>query len=270
MLKIAIAGAAGRMGKSLVKAIMEGGPDLQLSAATVEPGDPALGLDVGLLAAGRAAGVLAADSLARCESGFEVLIDFTSPSSLAAHAAFCSERGSALVVGTTGLGAEHEKLLAACAKSIAVLHSPNMSVGVNLSLKLLRQAAAALGDDFDVEIMEAHHRHKKDAPSGTALAMGQAVAESLGRELDRCAVYGRQGIGDERSREAIGFATLRGGDIVGEHTAIFAGPGERLEISHKAGSRMTFAYGALRAARWVAGRAPGLYSMTDVIDATSA
>ena len=270
MLKIAIAGAAGRMGKSLIRAVMEAGPDICLGAATVEAGDPALGQDAGLLATGLAAGVAMVDSLAQCEADFDVVIDFTSPAALAGHAAFCSEHSRALVVGTTGLEPEHTDLLSAAAEHIAVLHSPNMSVGVNLSLDLLRQAAAVLGDDFDVEIVEAHHRHKKDAPSGTALAMGKAIAETLGRDLESCAVYGRQGASEERSRDTIGFATLRAGDIVGEHTVIFAGPGERLEISHKAGSRMTFAHGAVRAARWVAGRAPGLYSMRDVLGGDSA
>ena len=265
MLKIAIAGAAGRMGKTLVKAVMEAGPDVSLSAATVEAGDPSLGLDVGLLATGREAGVKAADSLARCEADFDVLIDFTSPAALAGHADYCREHRRSLVAGATGLGPEHHALLAAAAEHVAVLHSPNMSVGVNLSLDLLRQAAATLGDSFDIEIVEAHHRHKKDAPSGTALAMGRAVAESLGRDLDACAVYGRQGIGDERNRETIGFATLRGGDIVGEHSVIFAGPGERLEITHKATNRMTFAQGALRAARWLAAKPPALYTMSDVL-----
>ena len=265
MLKIAITGAAGRMGRNLVRAVMEGGPGIRLSAATVEAGDAAFGMDAGLLAAGREAGVVVVDSLAQCEAEFDVLIDFTSPSALGGHADYCREHGRSLVVGTTGLGGEHHALLAAVAEHIAVLHSPNMSVGVNLSLALLRQAAAALGDDFDVEIVEAHHRHKKDAPSGTALAMGRAVAESLGRELDDCAIYGREGIGEERNRETIGFATVRGGDIVGEHTVVFAGPGERLEISHKASSRMTFAQGAIRAARWIADKPPALYTMTDVL-----
>ncbi len=265
MLKIAIAGAAGRMGKNLVKSVMEADTDVRLSVATVEAGDPSLGLDVGLLAAGREAGVKAVDSLAGCEADFDVLIDFTSPSALPGHIGFCREHGRSLVTGTTGLGPEHHTLLACAAEHIAVLHSPNMSVGVNLSLDLLRRAAAALGDNFDVEIVEAHHRHKKDAPSGTALAMGRAVAESLGRELDDCAVYGRQGISDERDRETIGFATVRGGDIVGEHSVIFAGPGERLEITHKAGSRMTFANGAVRAARWIADQPPALYTMSDVL-----
>lgn len=267
MLRIAITGAAGRMGKSLVKAVMEDGSDIRLGAATVESGDPALGLDAGLLAAGVAAGVATMDSLERCSEDFDVLIDFTSPPALAGHLAICREYSRALVVGTTGLQAEHVSQLEAAAESIAVLHSPNMSVGVNLSLSLLRQAAAVLGEEFDVEIVEAHHRHKKDAPSGTALAMGEAVAETLGRELDDCAVYGRHGATQERDRKTIGFATVRGGDIAGDHTVIFAGQGERLEISHKAGSRMTFARGALRAARWIAERPPGLYSMGDVLGA---
>ncbi len=265
MLKIAVAGAAGRMGRRLVEAVMEAGPDIRLAAATVKPGADSLGMDVGLLAKGRAAGVAAAASLAQCEHPFDVLIDFTSPAALAAHGEFCAEHGRALVVGTTGLSAEDLALLAACAERIAVLHSPNMSVGVNLSLRLLGQAAAALGDDFDVEIVEAHHRHKKDAPSGTALAMGRSVAAALGRDLDDRAVHDRTGIGPGRRRGEIGFAVVRGGDIVGEHTTIFAGLGERLEITHKASSRMTFARGALRAARWIANRPPGLYSMADVL-----
>ena len=265
MLNIAIAGAAGRMGRNLVTAVIEGGPEIRLSAATVEAGDPALGTDVGLLAAGSETGVRAAESLAKCGADFDVLIDFTSPAALAGHADHCREHGRALVVGTTGLGPEHQALLATNAEHIAVLHAPNMSVGVNLSLDLLKQAAATLGEDFDIEIVEAHHRHKKDAPSGTALAMGHAIADSLDRDLDTCAIYGREGIGPERSRQTIGFATVRGGDIVGEHSVIFAGPGERLEITHKATSRMTFAQGAIRAARWLANKPPALYTMTDVL-----
>jgi len=265
MLRVAITGAAGRMGRSLVGAVLASGSGVRLGAATVEAGDPALGADAGLLVAGRPVGVPMVESLGHCPGGFDALIDFTSPAALAGHAAHCREHGKALVVGTTGLGPEHQRLLAACAEAAPVLHSPNMSLGVNLSLALLRQAATALGDGFDVEIVEVHHRHKKDAPSGTALAMGRAVAESLGRELDDCAVYGREGIGGERDRKTIGFATVRGGDIVGEHTVIFAGPGERLEITHKAGGRMTFAHGALRAARWLAGKPPGLYTLSDVL-----
>ena len=269
MLRIAIAGAAGRMGQSLIEAVLAAGPEVCLTAATAEAGDPALGMDAGVLATGRAAGVNLVDSLGRSPESFDVLIDFTSPTALAEHAAHCREHGRALVVGTTGLGPEHRHLLATCAESAPVLHSPNMSLGVNLSLSLLSQAAAALGDSFDVEIVEAHHRHKKDAPSGTALAMGRAVAAALGRELDDCAVYGREGIGDERHRNTIGFATIRGGDITGEHTVIFAGAGERLEISHKASNRTTFAHGALRAARWLADKPPGLYTMNDVLNASS-
>ena len=265
MLRVAIAGAAGRMGRSLIEAALAAESGVRLGAATARAGDPALGADAGLLAAGRAVGVPVVASLDQCPGGFDALIDFTSPAALAAHTAHCREHGKALVVGTTGLGPEHQRLLAACAEAAPVLHSPNMSLGVNLSLALLRQAASALGDEFDVEIIEAHHRHKKDAPSGTALAMGRAVAESLGRELDDCAVFGREGIGGERDRKTIGFAIIRGGDIVGEHTAIFAGPGERLEITHKASSRTTFAHGALHAARWLAGKPPGLYTISDVV-----
>ncbi len=265
MLRIAIAGAAGRMGKSLIEAVMDAGPELRLGAATVEAGDPSLGLDAGMLASGRKAGVETVDSFAGCAGEFDVLIDFTSPATLAGHTGFCRAHRKALVVGTTGLGPEHHDLLAACAQAAPVLHAPNMSLGVNLSLQLLRQATAALGEGFDVEIIEAHHRHKKDAPSGTALAMGRAVAETRGQKLEDCAIYGRQGIGEERDRNTVGFATVRGGDIVGEHTVIFAGPGERLEITHKAGNRATFANGALRAARWLAGKPPNLYTMTDVL-----
>lgn len=270
MLGIAVAGAAGRMGKSLIEAVMAAEPDLGLGAATVKAGDPSLGLDAGLLASGRKAGVRTVDSLAGCAGDFDVLIDFTSPAALAGHAEFCRAHRKALVLGTTGLGPEHHELLAACAEAAPVLHAPNMSLGVNLSLQLLRQAGAALGEGFDVEIIEAHHRHKKDAPSGTALAMGRAVAETRGQNLADCAIYGRRGISGERDRNTIGFASVRGGDIVGEHTVIFAGPGERLEISHKAGNRATFANGALRAARWLAGKPPKLYTMPDVLTPANA
>jgi len=265
MLKIAIAGAAGRMGRSLLKAMLESGAEFRLRAATAASGDPLIGLDAGLLATGRSIGVAIADSLAHGGGDSDVLIDFTCPEALAGHVEHCRDHGCAMVVGTTGLGPEHAELLASAAQTSAVLHSPNMSIGANVGLALLGEAARALGDDFDVEIVEAHHRHKKDAPSGTALAMGRSVAEALGREFDQCAVYGRQGIGAERNRQTIGFATVRGGEIVGEHTVIFAGSGEQLEIVHKAGSRMAFAHGALRTARWLANKPPGMYSMADML-----
>jgi len=194
-----------------------------------------------------------------------VLIDFTSPAATLAHAAACAASGRALVVGTTGLTAAQKAELAGAAARTPVLFAANMSVGVTLCLALLRQAAQVLGDDFDVEIIEAHHRHKVDAPSGTALRMGEVVAEALGRNLADCAVYGREGQTGARDRRTIGFATVRGGDIVGDHTVLFAGEGERIEITHKASSRLTFARGALRAAAWLAGQPAGLYDMQDVL-----
>jgi 4-hydroxy-tetrahydrodipicolinate reductase len=196
---------------------------------------------------------------------FDVLIDFTRPAATLAHLALCRTAGKAMVIGTTGFSAEQKAEIGGTAEQIPIVFAPNMSVGVNLCFKLLELAARVLGDGVDVEIIEAHHRHKVDAPSGTALAMGQVVATALGRDLEQCAVYGRQGVTGERERATIGFATVRAGDIVGEHTVLFADVGERIEITHRVSSRMTFAKGAVRAAAWVAGRQPGLFDMRDVL-----
>jgi len=206
-----------------------------------------------------------AGSLAEVKDDFEVLIDFTFPDLTLENAAFCQANGKKLVVGTTGLSDAEKAQLALAAEAVPVVFAPNMSVGVNVVLNLLRTAAATLGDDYDVEIIEAHHRHKKDAPSGTALRMGEVVAEALGRDLKTCAVYGREGFTGERSRHEIGFETIRAGDVVGDHTVLFATEGERIEITHKASSRMTFAKGAVRAAQWLADKPAGLYDMQDVL-----
>ena len=264
MLRIAIAGAAGRMGKTLVEAVLQESQALKLTAASVLPGDPALGRDVGLTAAGRESGVLACSDLAAVSRDFDVLIDFTSPGSSLGHLAMCEAAHKALVLGTTGFDAQQLQRIDAVS-GIPLVFAPNMSVGVNLCFGLLQQAAEVLGDEVDIEISEAHHRFKKDAPSGTAIRMGELIAEKLGRKLDEVAVYGRQGLMGERDARTIGFATVRAGDIAGEHTVTFAGLGERVEISHKASSRMIFARGAVRAAKWVASQPPGLYSMMDVL-----
>lgn len=265
MVRVAIAGAVGRMGRTLVEAVTRNEADMQLTTAIVLADDPALGVDVGLLAIGSALDVFATADLSACGADFDVLIEFTSPEASLAHLAICQQLGKAMVIGTTGFNDEQKQVIAVAAQSIPVVFAPNMSIGVNLCLKLLEQAARVLGDDVDIEITEAHHRFKKDAPSGTALAMGEVVASALGRNLKDCAVYGREGLEGERARETIGFSTIRAGDIVGDHTVTFASLGERVEITHKASSRMTFASGAVRAANWVAGKGPGLYTMQDVL-----
>ncbi len=262
MSRIAIAGAAGRMGRNLVLACAEAG-DLELTQALEHKDNPLLGADAGLLAGIDANGVLV--SAQADPAAFDTLIDFTHPDATTLHVDFCLEHGKNMVIGTTGCDAALERKLAAAGETIGIVYAPNMSVGVNLCLQLLKTAAAVLGDDVDIEVIEAHHRHKVDAPSGTALKMGQVVAETLGRKLDDCAIYGRQGQTGERRRETIGFETIRAGDIVGEHTVLFAADGERVEITHKASSRMTFARGAMRACRWLAPRGSGLFSMADVL-----
>lgn len=266
MLKVAIVGAAGRMGRTLVEAVTQSSAAIEVAVATVLPDDPALGVDIGLLAAGKALGVKTVAKLDAEQSDFDVLIDFTSPEATMDHLEICRQSKKAMVIGTTGLTNEQQQKISQAALEIPVISAPNMSVGVNLCLKLLQDAAKVLGEQVDIEISEAHHRHKKDAPSGTALKMGAVIADTLGRDLEECAVYGREGISDERDRKTIGFATVRAGDIVGEHTVMFAGLGERVEITHKASSRMTFASGAVRAALWVATKGSGLYSMQDVLE----
>ena len=263
MARIAIAGVAGRMGRMLVE-LANADPGVILVAGFEAPGSPFLGQDAGLLAGVGALGVLVQSDGALRATDFDVLIDFTTVDATLRHLADCEAAGRRIVIGTTGFGEQRARIDAA-ARNIGVVFAPNMSVGVNLCFKLLELAAKVLGDEVDVEIVEAHHRHKVDAPSGTAVRMGEIVADALGRNLKECAVYGREGITGARERETIGFATVRGGEIVGDHTVMFIGAGERVEITHKAQSRATFAGGAVRAARWLAERPAGLYDMQDVL-----
>lgn len=264
MTNIAVAGAGGRMGRNLIVAC-DDAKDCILTASTERPDSSLVGSDAGELAGlGRKLDVAISSSLATA-AGFDVLVDFTHPTITNQHLDFCLQNNRKLVIGTTGVDAALEARIRDAAKSIAIVYAPNMSVGVNLCLKLLQTAASVLGDDVDIEVIEAHHRHKVDAPSGTALKMGQVVADTLGRDLDKCAVYGREGQTGERDRQTIGFETIRAGDIVGEHTVMFAAMGERVEITHKASSRMTFARGAIRAASWLSDKKNGLYDMVDVL-----
>ncbi|MBS0319506.1 MAG: 4-hydroxy-tetrahydrodipicolinate reductase [Proteobacteria bacterium] len=262
-MRIAIAGASGRMGRALIRATLAA-PDLTLAAALDVPGSPALGTDAGA-AAGTPDGITITDDLQASVRLADVLIDFTRPAGTLAHADACAGAGCALVVGTTGLAPADRAALAAAAQRIPVVFAPNMSIGVNVLVKLVELAAAALGPAYDIEIVELHHKHKVDAPSGTALRLGEAAAAGAGIDLATAGVYAREGVTGERRAGSIGFATLRGGDAVGEHTVLFAGDGERIELTHRATSRDTFASGALRAARFVAGKPAGLYDMTDVL-----
>ena len=266
MRRIAVMGAAGRMGKILVEAVQQRAPLTGLTAAIVRPGSTLIGVDAGELASLGRIGVPLSGHVEAVAEEFDVLIDFTLPEVMLKNLAFCRKTGKAMVIGTTGLDAAQKQLLAEAGKVIPIVFAANFSVGVNLSLKLLEMTARVLGDDADIEIIEAHHRHKIDAPSGTALRMGEVIAAALDRDLQKVAVYGREGHTGARERETIGFATVRGGDVVGDHTVLFACEGERLEITHKASSRMTFAKGAVRAALWLDGREPGLYDMQDVLD----
>ena len=266
MRRIAVMGAAGRMGKTLIDAVQQRSPQCGLTAAIVRPGSSLVGVDAGELASIGRIGVPLSESLQAVAADFDVLIDFTLPEVMLANLAVCRKLGKAMVIGTTGLNAEQKQLLVEAGQDIAIVFASNFSVGVNLSFKLLDMAARVMGEDADIEIIEAHHRHKVDAPSGTAMRMGEVIADALGRDLQKVAVYGREGHTGARERETIGFATVRGGDVVGDHTVLFATEGERLEITHKASSRMTFAKGAVRAALWLQGREPGLYDMQDVLD----
>jgi 4-hydroxy-tetrahydrodipicolinate reductase len=264
MTRIAITGAAGRMGRSLIEACQQT-DGMEVSAALEHPDSSLLGSDAGDLAGIGKLGVLVGSDLAAVTAGFDVLIDFTRPGPTLASLEICRKAGRRMVIGTTGFSDEQRQQIATAANDIAVVFAPNMSVGVNLCFKLLDTAARVLGDDVDIEIIEAHHRHKVDAPSGTALRMGEVVADALGRDLKQCAVYGREGHTGERDSKTIGFETIRAGDIVGDHTVMFAGSGERVEITHKASSRMTFANGAIRAAGWLMSRDSGLFDMQDVL-----
>lgn len=262
--RIGITGAAGRMGKMLIEAVgLAGG--VQLTAAIERPESTLVGVDSGELAGLGANGVAVVASLAEVIDEIDVLIDFSVPVATLANAKVCAERGKALVVGTTGFTESERAQLNSFGEHCALCVAANYSTGVNVSLKLLQMAARAMGDDVDIEIVEAHHRHKIDSPSGTALAMGEAVAQAVDRNLSEVAVYGREGIVGARDRNTIGFATVRGGDVVGDHTVMFMAEGERLEITHKASSRMSFARGAVRAASWLAQQRAGLFDMQDVL-----
>jgi 4-hydroxy-tetrahydrodipicolinate reductase len=255
------------MGRTLIQAIHQA-DDLELGAALERPGSSLLGADAGELVGVGTLGVAVGDDLQATTDAFDTLIEFTVPQATLDHLAVCEARGKAMVIGTTGFDAAGKARIREAAERIPILMAPNMSVGVNLAFRLVALAAQVLGDDVDVEIVEAHHRHKIDAPSGTAVRMGEIVAAALGRDLEQVAVYGREGTTGARPRDAIGFATVRAGDIVGEHTVLYAGNGERLEITHRAESRMNFAQGALRAARFLAGKPHGLFDMQDVLGFT--
>jgi len=262
-LRIAVAGATGRMGRMLIDAVLAA-PDTALAGALDVPGCPLLGQDAGA-AMGQTTGAILTSDLKAGLQNAQVLIDFTRPEGTLAHLAICRELGVGMVIGTTGFSDGQKALIAEGAKHIPIMMAPNMSVGVNVVLKLLEHAARALSTGYDIEVIEAHHRHKVDAPSGTALKMGEVLASAMGRDLKDCAVYAREGVTGERDPSSIGFATIRGGDIVGDHTVLFAGTGERIEITHKSSSRVTYAQGSLRAARFIAGKASGLFDMNHVL-----
>lgn len=263
-IRAVVTGAAGKMGGRMIALVREA-PDFVLVGATERPGHPALGRDAGEVAGAGPAGVKVADGIAAVLPGADVAIDFTAPEASVAHVRAAAAAGKAIVVGTTGLGKEHLAEIRTHAQRIPCIVSPNMSVGVNVLYRLLAEAARLLGEDYDVELFEAHHHFKKDAPSGTALKMAQVLAEALGRDLEKVGVYGRKGMVGERPKQEIGIHTLRAGDIVGEHTVIFGGKGERIELTHRAHSRDNFGRGALRAARFAVRAAPGLYDMGDVL-----
>ena len=263
MTRIAITGAAGRMGRALIEAVQQS--DATLSVAVERPGSDVIGLDAGELAGIGKNGVLIVDDVKSVLGEFDVLIDFTRPQVSENNLLICRDADKKMVIGTTGFDDAQKALINQASERIGVVFAPNMSVGVNLCFKLLDLAARVMGEYSDIEVIEAHHRHKVDAPSGTALRMGEVVAAALGRDLKDCAVYGREGQTGERDRKTIGFETIRAGDIVGEHTVMFADLGERVEITHKASSRMTFAKGAVRAAGWIMQHDHGLFDMQDVL-----
>lgn len=265
MTRIAIAGAGGRMGRALVQAVTAA-EGATLAAAIERPGSSLLGADAGELAGMGKLGVALIDDLVAAADDFDVLIDFTAPAATLANIRLCRDAGRRIVIGTTGLDEAQKAELRGAAAAMPMVYSGNYSIGVNVTLRLLELAAQTFGDSVDVEIIEAHHRHKVDAPSGTALMMGEAVAGALGRDLANVAVYERHGHTGPRARESIGFQAIRGGDIVGDHNVMFIGEGERVEIRHVATSRMNFANGAVRAALWLADKPPGLYDMRDVLN----
>jgi 4-hydroxy-tetrahydrodipicolinate reductase len=263
MMKIAIAGATGRMGRMLIEAVLNS-PDTQLVGALDHSACPQLGEDAGSFL-GKKTGINISADVAAVLANAEFLIDFTRPEGTMAHLAVAQKTGTKMIIGTTGLSAEQIASLKSASTHLAIVFAPNMSVGVNATFKLLEIAAKMLNQGYDIEVIEAHHRHKVDAPSGTALKMGEVIAEALGEKLDDVAVYAREGHTGERKAGSIGFATIRGGDIVGDHTVLFAGDGERIEISHKSSSRQSYAQGSLRAARFLQGQSAGLYDMQDVL-----
>lgn len=263
-LKIVIAGSSGRMGRELLNAV-HNDPHATLHGSLVSVGSAFEGQNAGMLI-GAPNTVTITSDLRAALTGADVLIDFTRPEGTLAHLALCRTLGVNMVIGTTGFSPEEKQILTTAAQDIALVMAPNMSVGVNVMLKLLQEATRLLADGYDIEIVEMHHRHKVDAPSGTALRLGEVIADTLGRDLDTCAVYGREGVTGARDPKTIGFATLRGGDVVGDHTVVFAGVGERIEITHKASSRATFAQGALRAAHFIQDKKHGIFDMQDVLN----
>lgn len=265
MVRIAIAGAAGRMGRNLVKATLQN-QQAQLCAGSERPESSLIGVDIGEVCGEGKLDIAFVHDLATVIEQFDVIIDFTAPASTLVNLELCKQHNKKIVIGTTGFSDDERQRIDEFAQSIPVVMAPNYSVGVNLVFKLLEKAAKVMGDYCDIEIIEAHHRHKVDAPSGTAIGMGEAIASAMGNQLSDVAVYAREGITGERSRDEIGFATIRAGDIVGEHTAMFADIGERVEITHKATDRMTFANGAIRAAVWLNTKDAGFYTMTDVLN----
>ena len=262
-IRYAIAGSSGRMGRTLIEAVQQD-PDAQLAAALEHVSSPFLGRDAGELV-GTPCGVKISADLDAALAGVDCLIDFTRPEGTLQHLEACKRHKVALVIGTTGFSAQGKATIEAAAREIPIVFAPNMAVGVNAVFRLLDVAARILSEGYDIEVIEAHHRHKVDAPSGTALRMGEVVASALGRDLAECAVYGREGHTGERPATQIGFSTIRGGDIVGDHTVLFAGGGERIEITHKSASRMPYAQGALRAGRYMRGHKFGLFDMQDVL-----
>nr|VFK24904.1 MAG: dihydrodipicolinate reductase [Candidatus Kentron sp. LPFa]VFK35910.1 MAG: dihydrodipicolinate reductase [Candidatus Kentron sp. LPFa] len=263
-VNIGINGAAGQMGRNLIKACIED-ETLQLTVAMEHPRHDALGIDAGTLVGLNKQGISITDNLPDVINECDVLIDFTIPKSTLTNLSICRTSGRRMVIGTTGLSETEQAMIAEAARDIPIVFAPNMSIGVTLCFKLAELAARALGDDVDIEIIEAHHRRKTDAPSGTALRFGKIIADTLGRDLTQHAVYGREGKTNARDRQTIGFETIRAGDIVGEHTVLFAGAGERIEITHRASSREIFSHGALRAAHWIMGKKNGLFDMQDVL-----
>jgi 4-hydroxy-tetrahydrodipicolinate reductase len=262
-MKIAIAGASGRMGRMLIETV-QAADDAVLAGALDIAGAPSIGTDASAFM-GAPSGVLIASDLATGLKNADFLIDFTRPEGTLKHLEYCAVHGIKVIIGTTGFDESGKAAIAAAAKKTAVMFAPNMSVGVNVMMKLLEMAAKSFSEGYDIEIIEAHHRHKVDAPSGTALQMGEVVAKAIGRNLDDVAVYAREGVTGPRDPSSIGFATIRGGDIVGDHTVLFAGLGERIEITHKSSSRVHYAQGSLRAARFLADKTTGLYDMQDVL-----